>query len=742
MGANMKTKENGTKKRRNPIFLIIILLVLYVVDVLVVCLITTKTIDGAGLGATLKSSVVYIIYALVIVAVGLYTLVNLRLAEKRNVMKENDLSNSHFMTMKELKKSSAFEITAFDKLKDLNDGIPFRAEVKRNNVNIVYLKKPIHTIVLGTTGTGKTSGYFDPTLQIMSKFKTKPCLIVSDPKGELYRHHKANLEANGYTVNVIDYRNPYQSTKINPFQPVIERIIQMSETIINEKGKYFIYGDMYETYFDAEKVRIARHQELMDEIYENMQDLIYTMFPIKDEKEPGWEEGARNLIFGLCLLFVDDVLTGIMPIEKLCILNIYQNLTKYCTEEMDVLKAYFDAHVDSVFYIKAFGLAKTVLITSERTLTSYLSKVSNYISFLADGGIQCMTSRNELTVDTFDENPNAVFLVYPDEKDNRHVLVSLFIVQTYKQLVFRAELNLRNGLTKDAELRRNCYFFLDEFGNLPKINKFDAMTSVGRSRRMFFVCVLQSYSQLDVVYGKDKAETIKGQLQIKIYLGTDDKKSVEEFSWLCGKKKIYTLSASVGIGRDASDTYGAKEQPLITVEELMTLNNADSFGNAIISYLGHYPLRTVFTPAYKAPNVYAIGRETVALRDAEIFDENEYIYDIADTLADSNVPDIMSTDAEIRELEELRQEEERENAIAMVIERKLYGIKSTIQRKLAFVKDYIPADIYAALSDWNRADRIKIIDNFIKSFDGVLSVGSELCYIKTLFQRYNDVLSM
>ena len=692
--------------------------------------------------ATLKSAAIYMVYAFIIAAVGLYTLVNWRLAEKKNVMKENDLSDSHFMTMKELKKSSAFEVTTLDKLQDLNDGIPFRAEVRHDNVNIVYLKKPIHTIVLGTTGTGKTSGYFDPTLQIMAKFKTKPCLIVSDPKGELYRHHKANLETNGYTVNVIDYRNPYQSTKINPFQPVIERILQISETMTNEKGKYFIYGDMYETYIDAEKARVARRQELMDEIYENMQDLIYTMFPIKDEKEPGWEEGARNLIFGLCLLFVDDVLAGTMPIEKLCILNIYQNLTKYCSEEMDVLKAYFDAHTNSAFYIKAFGLAKTVLITSERTLTSYLSKVANYISFLADSGIQCMTSRNELTIDTFDEKPHAVFLVYPDEKDNRHVLVSLFVVQTYKQLVNRAALNLRYGLTKDAELRRNCYFFLDEFGNLPKINKFDSMTSVGRSRRMFFVCVLQSYSQLDAVYGKDKAETIKGQLQIKIYLGTDDKKSVEEFSWLCGKKKIYTLSASVGIGRDASDTYGAKEQPLITVEELMTLNNADNFGNAIISYLGHYPLRTVFTPAYKAPNVYAIGHEIVALRDAEIFDESAYIYDIADTFAEGDAPDIMPTDNEIRELETLKQEEERENAIAMAIERKLYGIKSTIQRKLAFVKDYIPADIYAALSDWNRADRIKIIDNFIKSFDGVLSVGSELCYIKTLFQRYNDVLSM
>lgn len=733
-------KENNAKKKRNPIFLILILVALYIVLVLVFCLISTKTISGETLLNTIKNIFVYVIYVVVIGLVGVYMLVNWRLSEKKNVMKENDLSDSHFMTMKEIKKSKAFFVTSFDKLGTVKDGIPFRAEVKKDKVTIVGLRKPIHATVLGTTGTGKTSGYFDPTLQIMSEFKTKPCLIVSDPKGELYRHHKAHLEEKGYTVKVLDYRNPYQSAKINPFQPIIDRILLIRNQITNEKGKYYAYGEEYQTYIDAEKTVASKRQELMDEIYENMQDLIYTMFPIKDGKEPGWEEGARNLIFGLCLLFVDDVMADNMPIEKLCILNIYQNLVKYCTEDMEVLKAYFDTHESGPFYIKAFGLAKTVLITTERTLTSYLSKVSNYISFLADGGIQCMTSGNEITVDSFDEKPNAIFLVYPDEKDNRHVLVSLFIVQTYKTLVNRAALNLKTGLTTDAELRRNCYFFLDEFGNLPKIENFDKMTSVGRSRKMFFICVLQSYSQLDAVYGKDKAETIKGQLQIKIFLGTDDKKSVEEFSWLCGKKKIYTLSASVGIGKDANDTYSAKEQPLITTEELMTLNNADNFGNAIISFLGHYPIKTVFTPAYKATHIYSIGNDVAALREAEIFDESKFVYDIADSIK-CEVTELEVSEEEIQEFEELRKQEEQENARIMAQQMKINGIKTTIKNKLDFVRDYIPADVYSAISSGAIGERISAVDKYMESCDGIKSVEYELCYIKTLLQRLCGIVS-
>ncbi len=728
------SKKNDNKKKRNPIVPIILVVILYCVIAVTMCFVMNKSINLTLLFKTIKTPLVYIVFGGVIGIVALYTLVNWSLAEKKSVMKENDLSNSHFMTRKEIRKSNAFEITNISSLSTLNDGIPFRAEVTRNKTDIIYLKKPIHGVVLGTTGSGKTTGYLDPTIQIMALFKSKPSLIVTDPKGELCRHHKEYLENNGYTVSVIDYRNPYQSTKINPFQPIIDRILKLRVPIENERGKYSFFGETYQTYNEAEKAKEVCKQQLLDEIYDNMQDLIYTLFPIRDGKEPGWEEGARNLIFGLCLLFVDDIIAEELPIEKLCLLNVYQNIIKHCNEDMDVLKAYFSAHSDN---IRANGLAKTVLVTSERTLTSYLSKVMNYVSFLADSGLQCMTSGNEVSFGDFDEKPNAVFLVYPDEKDNRHVLVSLFVVQTYKMLVDKATKNLKNGETADANLKRNVYFLLDEFGNLPKIEKFDKMTSVGRSRRMFFLCVLQSYSQLHSVYGKEKAEIIKGQLQIKIFLGTDDKKSVEEFSWLCGKKKIYSLSASVGLNKDASDTYSAKEQPLITTEELMTLNNADSFGNAIISYLGYPPLKSIFTPAYKANHIYTIGSEFNNTKEIEIFDESKFVFDIVDTLTgelDSFEDVILSAD-EIRAMEDERDEIEREGALIRERNIRKNGLLNSIRNKLYFIRDFIPSELFRIIEHGNTDEQIKAIDNFLNKYDGLKTVEYDLCFIKSMLNR-------
>ncbi len=730
-------KEKKNTKKRKPIILIFILLIIFVVEIIAFTFITSKTLNAVALLKALKNGLVYVIFAVIVGALIIYTLVNWRINDKKSVMKESDLSDSHWLSEKEIKKTSELTVTSFGKLHTLNDGLPLKAEIRRNRNKVIYRNEPIHAIVVGTTGSGKTSGFLDPTIQIMATFKTKPCIIVTDPKGELHRHHSSYLKEKGYKVSVIDYRYPYQSTKVNPFQSVIDRIKQLNLTIKNEKGKYVFDNKTYLKYTEAEKALAERRQELNDEIYENLQDIIYTLFPIKDEKEPGWEEGARNLIFGMCLLFVDDILAGEMPIEKFCLINVYENLAKYCDEEMDVMKAYFERHKDNV---KAYGLAKTVLVTSERTLTSYLSKVMNYVQFLADGGIQCITSDNEISFEKFDEEPNAVFLVFPDEKDNRHVMVSTFLVQAYKSLVNRAALNLRQGLTEKEELQRNCYFLMDEFGNLPKIPKFDAMTTVGRSRRLFFICVVQSYQQLEKIYGKTEAETIKGQLQIKIYLGTDDKPTVEEFSWLCGKKKITTLSANVSLEKDGSGTYSAKEQPLVSIEELMTLNNKDTRGNAIVKAYGLYPMKTVFTPSFQAKHLYKIGDEANELREAGIFEKDRFVYDIK---RDSVVFGIDEGDElsqeDIEELEEIQAEQQSEKEKLNNLDMKWKGLKSSIKAKLDLIREFIPEALYSALLKNKKGEQGKMIDKCLSNDETLSLVRYELVYIKKLFARLVEV---
>ena len=86
----------------------------------------------------------------------------------------------------------------------------------------------------------------------------------------------------------------------------------------------------------------------------------------------------------------------------------------------------------------------------------------------------------------------------------------------YKELVEKANLNLRRGETQTAILKRNTYFVLDEFANLPKFDNIEGMVTVARSRGIRFLFVLQSYSQLTAKYGRDVADILKGNCKVYV----------------------------------------------------------------------------------------------------------------------------------------------------------------------------------------------------------------------------------
>ena len=118
-------------------------------------------------------------------------------------------------------------------------------------------------------------------------------------------------------------------------------------------------------------------------------------------------------------------------------------------------------------------------------------------------------SENDIDIANMDESPNALFVIVPDERFTRNRFVTLFLTQTYKELVEKANTNLRKKQTDTAILKRRAYFILDEFGNLPKMENIEGMVTVGRSRGVRYLFVLQSFSQLNAKYGRDIGDIIK-----------------------------------------------------------------------------------------------------------------------------------------------------------------------------------------------------------------------------------------
>ena len=227
---------------------------------------------------------------------------------------------------------------------------------------------------------------------------------------------------------MLDLREPYSSARWNPMNVLTRRIRLVKDLQNNLKskdGKYYGAGETFLSYNAARQ----RVQELKDEIYENAQDLVYTLCPVQNKDQPTWEQGARNLIFGLVLAFCEDCIKGKMDEKQLLLFNVYHNITRYCSEDTTVLKNYLMEGRDE--FSKVRGLVNTVLITSDKTLTSYLSEVNAYMQQLADDGILSLTSENDVDIMNMDEAPNAVFIIVPDERFTRHRFVKAMRLRLY-----------------------------------------------------------------------------------------------------------------------------------------------------------------------------------------------------------------------------------------------------------------------------------------------------------------------
>ena len=257
-------------------------------------------------------------------------------------------------------------------------------------------------------------------------------------------------------------------------------------------------------------------------------------------------------------------------------------------------------------------------------MSSYMSIAFDKLSMFNDEGLCALTSATDIEPERFASEPTALFLKIPDEKDTRHALAAVFILCIYKALIKVA------SAREDLSLPRNVYFLLDEFGNMPKIDKFDKMITVGRSRKIWFHMVVQSYAQLNNVYGDTVADIVKSNCGIKMFIGSNDIATCEEFSKLCGNMSVATTSVSAS----THDTTGQvnytsqiQDRPLIYPSELMKLNNKKDTGNAIIVTFGNYPLKTKFTPSYKCP-LYEMGTMDLTEVRSNAFFGDDVFYDL------------------------------------------------------------------------------------------------------------------
>ena len=541
---------------------------------------------------------------------------------------DGNLENSHFQTMREMVQNGYRIYNSAEELKGAESGIILNMEERgKGKMRTVFSPETIHTLVIGTTGSGKTSSYIIPSVKALALTTeaTRPSFLFTDPKGELYEKTAWYLAEHGYKILTLDFRHPERSLRWNPLryawtkmceaQGVLDRI-----TMVSERGVpvYRLHGREYDG--DAiDAAARAEIQRLEDEAYEEIINIVAALCPVTSAKDPIWDEGAKGLIQGVVMAMLEDGMSPDdvgMTAEKFNFYNLHQICTHAGAGYKDLI-GYFQYRDKKS---RAVSSAEIVLVAPPQQQGSYMSSVQQKLQMFNDRGICNMTSASEIDVKEMDEQPTAIYLMLPDEKEGRHPLGSLFISQCYKKLVEKA---VENG----GSLKRKVFFMMDEYGNMPKIDGVQSMYTVGRSRGIIQIPVIQSYSQIIDKYGQETARTIFGNCNIEVFIGSKDNETCKQFSEKLGNYTV--LSSSVSGGKHAVEhnySESVKERPLMYPRELTLLNNKRDMGNVVVINQGYSPTLGTFTPYFKS-KVFPLGETPETALTPRALDEDAALFD-------------------------------------------------------------------------------------------------------------------
>lgn len=421
-----------------------------------------------------------------------------------------------------------------------------------------------HNLVIGATGSGKTQTIIFPTVEVLAK--KRESMIITDPKGEIYEQTSNMLRDKGYNVLILNFRDPQQGNSWNPLS---------------------LPYRMYKS------GNIDKSIELLDDLAANI---------LYEEKsgnaDPFWEKTSADYFSGLALGLFEDTT------EDKVNLNSISLMTTVGEEKFGgstYIKEYFNTKDPAgAAYTNASG---TIMAPSD-TKGSIISVFKQKIKLFASrDNLSEMLSHSDIDLETIGEKPTALFIVIQDEKKTYHSLVTILLKQCYETLISVAQ---RHG----GKLPVRTNFLLDEFANMPPLKDITTMITAARSRLIRFTMIIQNFAQLDQVYGKENAETIKGNCGNIIYLITTELKALEEISKMCGEVK------SKKDDKTAST-------PLVTISDLQKMKQFE----VIIMRLRLNPFKTKFVPYFQW-NIKRYPKAEYPQREKQpvhVFDLREFV---------------------------------------------------------------------------------------------------------------------
>ena len=514
---------------------------------------------------------------------------------KMKVKNDNEYGSARFATKKEIAKT--FSKEEISNIKEVG----FPIWYSKDNKFVWFDKETPHWCFLGSTGSGKSVTAVIPMCSFIATAKTKRSVFITDPKGEIYHTTSKMFKDNNYNIITIDFRNPELSNKINLLEPIIkeyDNYIKYDKVATELENDINYLNSCIESLkedielmtsqnidIQGRDKEIIEKQKQLDEInpklIENrnvaMKYLAETnrlitslagmiMTDKGNEKDPFWNNSAKNLLEGLIGLFLEEYRKGKLGKEKITLTSI----KKFQNSSMDennfkILVDYIDK---KPYGLKSKDSLTSIFASAENTYKSITATFGEKMSLFDDVNVANITSTSDFDFDLLGKEPTAIYIIVPDEDKTYYTLITLIVGLLYRELV-----KLANS-REEKKLPVQIDWLLDEFANCPPLSDIEAIVSVARSRGMRFQFFIQSFSQLDNVYGKEVAQIILDNCGL-VYLKTNTQETAEAISKRLGKKTIESKSISQSVAKldfNGNRSTSLMGRDLLTPEEVKQLH--------------------------------------------------------------------------------------------------------------------------------------------------------------------------
>ena len=488
--------------------------------------------------------------------------------------------SARWSTLKEIKKN--FRKEKISNIK--KSGFP--VYFSKNNKYVWFDNETPHWIILGSTGSGKSVTSVIPYCSFIATASVKKSVFITDPKSEIFLATSKMFKNNGYDVITVDFRNPEYSNHINLLEPAIKEYELYYENLKLSEDESDSYKSM--EFKNESIIHFAECNQLVS-------DLSSMIMNDDSSKEKFWNNSACDLLYGLIFLFLEEYAEGKIKREQITLTSIKKFQNSSMTElNNKKLKKYMES---KTYEMKSKDKLLPLLNISETTYRSITSTFNERMSLYDDVNVENITSNSDFDFDCLGKKPTVMYCCIPDESKIYYSLVSIIVSIIYKTLV------LLCNTQENKRLPTELVFLLDEFGNTPPLNDITSMTSVGRSRRLYFNYYLQSLQQLDNLYGKDVSQIVQDNCGLA-YLKTNTHETAEALSARLGNHGVETTSLNYSINLlndNGSQGLSLISRRLMTADEIKQLH----YKTIIFSTIGYPILRD--TVVYQKFSCYSSG---------------------------------------------------------------------------------------------------------------------------------------